>query len=135
MTKSYGVHTRDPRDPFGEKTTVWFPGELILGYYKKDPTHYANIETAVWVLESPLLIFEGVRQLNKGGWCFVGKPPQWYVADRVVATFPEKLVYSVYINPSLYVYNFRADEVDASDARYPLDWRNRYRREIWPATS
>lgn len=135
MTKAYGLEVIDPRNVSGGRTTAWFPGDLTLGFYKHDSLQYWNIITARAVLEEPRVIFEGVREFNTGGWCYVGRPEEWYIRPSVKHPFPDHLVYSVYLNPAMFVYHFRADEADLARPDYPLGWSKRYKGQIWPTIS
>src|SRR5688500_3810263 len=88
----------NPDDPGGVSVNAVIPYELILRYYKYNPVRYENLRAAKHVLVNPLRVFAGVRRFNEGGWCFTGRPSTWYITENVTATFPDNLVFSVYLN-------------------------------------
>lgn len=67
--------------------------------------------------------------------CFL--PPQisWYILDTVTAPFPENMVFAVYMNSRLYIYDARAEYCASDDTLCPVDWQNRYEGLVWKSTS
>jgi hypothetical protein len=135
LADDFACKTIDPNDPNGPRIEVIFPGSLTLRYYKYAPVRYWNLIAAKHVLELPERIFWGVREYNEGGWCYVGKPAEWYVRENVKAPFPGNKVFAVYINPLMRVYECRAEYAAEDDRLCPVDWENRYRGLIWKSTS
>jgi len=103
--------------------------------HKFKPVKYENLRAAKAVLESPKRIFYGIRTYNEGGWCYTGRPTEWTVKERVTASFPDYLVFAVYVNPRLEVFEWRAEPVDDRDPYCPKGWEDRYRGLIWKSTS
>lgn len=125
----------DPRDPAGPQARAIIPYNLVLRLYKINPVAYENLTCAKDVLENPRRIFEGTREHQTGGWCFVGGPGEWHIRQDVIVPFPRNLVFAVYLNPSMVVYDWRAEKQDPDDPLSPLGFGERYRRRIWPHTS
>lgn len=135
MARDFHFTTIDPRDPTGPKIEVVLPGQLIDFYYKHYVTRFLNLEAAKCVLDDPKRIFFGVREYNEGGWCYVGRPERWYIRPNVDATFPQHLVFAVYVNPRMHIYECRAEMAAQDDPLSPVDWQNRYRGLVWKTTS
>src|SRR6266516_2865758 len=104
MPNDYLIEIINPNNLKGPKTIAKIPYRVILNYYKYHPVRYENFRAAKCVLEHPDRIFSGVRQFNEGGWCFTGRPETWYILEGVSAPFPRHLIYAVYLNPKLDVY-------------------------------
>jgi|SRR6185437_5850122 len=135
MAADYSCRTINPTDPNGEKIDAIFPGDLTLRWYKYTPVRYENLRAAKWVLEHPERIFYGVREYNEGGWCYTARPSSWYVREREEGPFPQNLVFAVYLNPNMRVYECRAEMASGDDPFSPTDWQNRYRGLTWKSTS
>ena len=125
----------DPHNPDGSKKETTIPGDLILRWFKYQPVQYENLRSVKHVLDNPKRIFSGIRELNEGGWCYVGKPEKWYVKERCEVPFPTHLVFAVYLNDRMAVYNFRAEKADTDDALSPINWKNRFGGLIWKSIS
>lgn len=135
MAADYSCKTVDPTNPRGERIDAIFPGDLTLRMYKYSPVQYENLRAAKFVLENARRIFFGIREFNDGGWCYTARPVEWHVRPNVIAPFPENLIYAVYVNPNMRVYEWRAEPVDEDDPFCPDDWQNRYRGMTWKNTS
>jgi len=131
----YRIEIINPGDPLGPKTMAILPDRLIQKYYKDYPVRFENLKAAKSVLENPQRIFSGVRAFNEGGWCFTGKPLSWNIRESVIAPFPDNLVFSVYLNSRLYIYETRAEYCAQNDSLCPVDWENRYEGLVWKSTS
>jgi hypothetical protein len=131
MSKNFCTQIRNPEQPEGSKIEATIPHHLILNFYKFYPVRYENFRATKIVLENPLRIFSGVRQLNEGGFCFTGRPSKWYIKEDIVAPFPANLVFAVYLNPRYFVYECRAEPSADDDADCPEDWQNRFKALIW----
>lgn len=114
---------------------VVFPADLTLRFYKYSPTRYKNLITAKAVLDNVKRIFWGVREFQQGGYCYAGRPATWYVKEDVEASFPSDLVYVVYLNPRMFIYEIRAENAATDDPLCPIDWPNRFRGLRWKSTS
>jgi|ERR1022692_180769 hypothetical protein len=135
MPNDYLIEIINPIDPKGQKVQAIIPHTLILNYYKYHPVRFENFRTVRYVLANTDRIFSGIRQFNEGGWCFTGKPKSWYIKESVQAPFPENLVFSVYLNSRLYIYEARAEKCAVEDNLCPENWQNRYGALIWKTTS
>ena len=125
----------NPVDPTGPKILATIPHSLILHIYKYHPTQYENFRAAKFVLENPRRIFNGVRSMNRGGWCFTGRPETWNITEKETSTFPDDLVFAVYLNDRYFVYEFRAEVSDRQDVDCPNGWKDRYAGKTWISTS
>ena len=76
-----------------------------------------------------------MREFNEGGWCYTGRPTEWYIREGVVVSFPDNMVFAVYLNPNMRVYECRAEYVAPNAPLCPKDWQTRYRGLIWKSTS
>lgn len=130
-----GIKTINPEDPTGPFRDIYFPIDLVMGWYKNDPIRFANTEVAKFVLENPCAIFRGIREHKKGGYCYVGLPAEWCVAENVKATFPKDKVFCVYVNPAMFVYDFRAEKSDPAQECMPENPEGRFKEKLWPLTS
>jgi hypothetical protein len=131
----YNIEIRNPSDPANSKVTAIIPSGLIEAYYKYDIVRFQNFWAVKHVLENTKRIFAGVRRFNDGGWCFTGRPDMWYIRENVRAPFPKDLVFAVYLNPRLYVYEARAEHVASDDEFSPCEWEDRYSALIWKSIS
>lgn len=128
---SYLCKTVDPNNLNGPKIDAIIPAELYLRYYKYSPVRYENLRAAKYVLENTQVIFWGVREFNQGGWCYIGQPDEWYIAPGTVVPFSDDKVFAVYMNPTMRVYECRAEPADHKNPMFPKDWENRYGGLIW----
>lgn len=135
MAADYACRTRDPQNPVDGFVDAIFPADLTLQWYKSSPVRYENLRAAKYVLEHVERIFRGIREFNRGGWCYTGRPTEWHLRKDVVAPFPSKLVFAVYLNPRLRVYEARAEVAAIDDPMSPKDWANRYEGLVWKHTS
>ncbi len=134
---NYKCHTVDPDNPTGPRITVEIPADLYTRFYKYNPVRYENLRAVKHVLDNPKRIFWGVRKYNQGGWCYVGKPDEWYIKPGVAVPFPENKVFTVYVNPLRRVYEYGAEPAASDDPSCPIDWKStdRYRGLKWKSTS
>lgn len=137
MTANFECETIDPRNVTGPKAKAIFPGDLILRYYKFMPVRYLNLEAARFVLENTERILHGVRKFNRGGWCYTARPASWYIKVDVEATFPPGMVFAVYLNPNMMVYECRAEYAAEDDPMLPVGWNDpeRYKGLLWKRPS
>lgn len=104
-------------------------------YYKTSPVAFENLRCVKWVLLHPKRIFEGIREVNPGGWCYVGRPRSWHIRPRIEVPFPRHPVYAVYLNPNRFVYEWRAERAAHDDPESPVGFRERYGRLTWKSTT
>jgi len=127
--------TIDPNDPTGSKVDAIFPGDYTLKLYKYWRVDYENLRAAKCVLENVARIFFGVREFNEGGWCYTGRPGEWFISEAKIAPFPEDKVFAVYLNPNMRIYECRAEYAAPDDPLNPVNWQTRYRGLTWKNTS
>jgi len=135
LADDFSVKTVNPFDPEGDRVEVVIPGDLITRQYKYSSVDWHNLRAVKFVLENPLRIFKGVRDYETGGYCYVGRPPEWHIREKVVVPFPKRLVYAVYVNPNMRLYEHRAEKAAADDPLCPVDWADRYGALLWKSTS
>lgn len=135
MAADYKWHGIDPENPEGPPIEIVFPAGYTLSLYKYWRVDYENLRAAKYVLENTERIFFGVRIFNQGGWCYTGRPEEWYIREQIVVPFPKDKVFAVYINPRMRVYECRAERIANDDPLAPIDWRTRYRGLTWKRTS
>ncbi len=135
MAADYVCRTRDPENPAEGVVEVVFPARFTDGLYKHDPVGYENLRAAKYVLENVERIFRGLRRYDRRGWCYTGRPESWFIRPDVTVPFPETLVFAVYVNPRLRVFETRAEDVAADDPMSPQDWSGRYEALTWKRTS
>lgn len=128
------IEVIDPRAPNGPRAKAIIPRSIVLQVYKTNPVAYENLRCAKEVLEDPCRIFEGTREHQSGGWCFVGRPGTWHIRERVIVPFPCDRVFAVYLNPRMVVYAWRAEKTDPDDPLSPIGFAQRYRRLVWTRT-
>jgi hypothetical protein len=131
LSANFFCKTRDPNDPDGPCIDAIFPAYYTSKLFKHSPVDYENLRAAKYVLEHPERIFYGIREFNEGGWCYTGQPADWYIRDGIQVPFPKHLVFAVYLNPNMQVYECRAERVADDDAFSPADWKTRYRGLTW----
>jgi hypothetical protein len=86
-------------------------------------------------LDNTERIFYGVRVFNQGGWCYTGRPGEWYIKEGIVVPFPKDKIFAVYVNPRMRVYECRAERAADDDPLAPIDWLTRYGGLTWKRTS
>lgn len=125
----------DPENPGGPLTEVVIPVDLCTKWYKESSVDFYNLETAKAVLERPERIFSRPRFYEEGGFCYVGRPREWYVRPACKVPLPRNTVFAVYVNPNGRLYEVRLERADADDPACPVDWKRRYGDLLWKATS
>jgi len=97
---------------------------------------FQNLRAVKFVLENVERIFGGIREFNRGGWCFTGRPERWCIRNEdIEVPFPPNRILGVYLNSSLRVFDFQVEKTAPDDAFSPVDWQNRYGALIWKNTS
>lgn len=134
MARDYYFDVLDPGNPLGPKIQARLSGELYLHHYKCNYVKYLNLIAARHVLSNTLAIFEGVRDFQEGGWCYLGRPTSYYLRENVEAPLEHSRVFAVYINPAMGVYEWRLEVADANGSSLPEKHENRFKRLVWKAT-
>lgn len=136
MARWFTYKTLDPLDPSsGNTTEVRIADDYVERLNKYRPVDWYNLKALAEVLDAPNRIYYGIRELTDGGWCYVGRPKEWTVRDKVTATFPDFLVFVVYLTDDFRVYSHRAEPADPGDILSPKNWEERYRKLIWKKNS
>ena len=129
------VRTIDPRNPTGPKIPAVFPNNILRYAHQRNTVRFWNVRAAVAVLENPKRIFSGLRELNPGWWCYVGRPETWCLEEGphgpIFKPFPERLVFTVLLNDRMWVYDWLAELSDSEDSLSPAGWRDRYQALTW----
>jgi hypothetical protein len=110
---------------------VTIPDDLISRTNKYFTTEFKNLWCVKKVLDNPLQIYSGVRQLNYGFWCYTGRPESWWIKPNVESDFPDHLVYAVYLNDRFVLYSFRAELADEKDNSHIRGWEDRFGGLKW----
>jgi hypothetical protein len=63
------------------------------------------------------------------------RPREWYVRGGRLVPFPDDLVYALYINDAMWLYEWRAENVDHEDPLNPRGWKERFKALKWKSTS
>jgi len=122
----------DPHNPAGPPAIVTIPCDLVRRWYKYSYVDYQNLAgPGVEVLDKPLAIFGGVRAYEQGGYCYLGKPAQWYIRRDCLVSFPANRIFGVYVNPNFWLYDVQAEKLERDDPFRPVNWRNRYEVLLW----
>ncbi len=136
MAADYKWHGINPENPEGPQVEIVFPAGYTLALYKHAPVDYENLRAAKYVLDHTERIFYGVRtSFYPGGWCYTGRPMEWYIKERIEAPFPSNRIFAVYINPQMKVYECRAEFQADDDPLAPIDWQTRFGGLTWKRTS
>ena len=136
MTHSFNtLNIIDPKNPTGKRIEAVIPGDLIIRWYKYHPVMYENLRAVKAVLDDPKRIYAGIRAINEGWFCYVGRPETWYIKEDTEVPFPKNRVFAVYLNNRMHVYNFTAEYIDSDDPLSPKDWKNRFTGLLWQSTS
>lgn len=136
MRDGYRVQAISPVNPETEHVDVVIPLDLARRWYKESSVDFDNLEIAKEVLENPLRIFEGVRDYEEGGFCYVGKPKSVYVRPKCTAPLPHDCVFTVYVNRNMRLYEIRTEAADKDeDPLSPKGWKERYGGLRWRSTS
>ncbi|MBI1320579.1 MAG: hypothetical protein GC168_16775 [Candidatus Hydrogenedens sp.] len=133
MTRNFACETIDPLNP-ESVVEVTIPADLVRRVYQHNSVEYENLRCVKEVLDNPLNIYCGVRHMNYGFWCFVGRPKRYYVREGVIAEpFPEHLIYAVYLNDRFILYSFRPERASADDRNHIDRWEERFGGLKWTA--
>ena len=132
MAADFRCKTINPEDPDGPKRDAIFPAAYTTRLFKYWPVDFENLRAAKFVLENTRRVFFGVRHFSEGGWCYTGRPTEWYIRERIEVPFPLDKVFAVYMNPQMPVYECRAEYADNQDPLCPVGWQTRYRGLTWP---
>jgi len=89
-----------------------------------------------YVIQNPTAIFEGIRRdaddPNYGAsWrCYCGLPTCAFNASGKEVNPPAGMVFLVFVNDEMVVYNWRWDKADADTPRYPHNYKDRFRERV-----
>lgn len=135
LPRDYEILTINPKEPTGPKIPAILPVGLMERYYKYRFVDFENLRAAKHVLEKPKRIYPVLREFSEEErWCYIGRPESWYVAENVTAPFPRHLVFAVYLDSRMIVYQSRAELAAQDDHMSPVNWQNRYGGLVWKST-
>lgn len=90
------------------------------------------------ILVDPAYVFEGVRDLLQGSLCYSGiASRRWLNSGNSCPPVPG-FVFTVYVNPLGYVYEWRWEKADERDPSKPKNYDSTERfsgGQIWPHTA
>lgn len=133
--RDFEILTVNPKDPYGPKIPAIVPLGLIKRYHKYRSVDFENLRAAKHVLENPQRIFSVLREFgDEERWCYTGRPERWYAAENVTAPFPDNLVFAVYLDSRIRIYQSRAERVAEDDRMSPVSWQSRYGGLVWKST-
>ncbi|MDP2898073.1 MAG: hypothetical protein Q8Q12_16180 [bacterium] len=136
QARDFEILTINPRDPQATKIPAIVPLGLIERYHKYRSVDFENLRAAKYVLENAQRIFSVLREFgDEERWCYTGRPERWYVAENVTAPFPDNLVFAVYLDSRIRIYQSRAERVAEDDPMSPVNWQSRYGGLVWKSTS
>ncbi len=133
----FRIKTLNPVDPLQEKVDVKVPRDLIAELFRRGhKTKYMNLEAAREVLEGSPSIFIGIRMetgigMERGGYCYAGRPSMLYNGSGKLVEFPSDKVYAVYVSTEMELYEWRDEYADKDDPEFPINWRERYASCKW----
>ena len=129
----YTIEALNPEDPCGPRGCIFFPKSLELRLYKFRRADFENLKNVAVVTRQTKAVFKGVREEieRNWGWCYVGKPLFYYREDGTKVREGKNMVYTVYVNPRLEIYECGWEPSDPEDAFCPEDFHNRYGSRIW----
>ncbi len=132
MVATYQLDAQDPHDP-DSVAKIKLPGDLIERFFRQSNTKVENLPLVAATLRQPDAVFEGIRERSTGGWCYTKTRPsdEWTIQDNISSTFPAHLLFAVYLNPRMHVYEWRAERAVRPGSAYPEDWEARFLRCIW----
>lgn len=135
MANDYQLQVVDPNRPPTSMVMAIIPADVCLRAYKANEVKYQNLRAAKFVLQNPLLIFEGVREHQEGGWCYIARPAEFFIRPTIVVPLPAELVFAAYLNPARRLYEWRLEPAESPGSAYPSGHKSRYKRESWKNTS
>jgi len=82
-------------------------------------------------VQHPTAIFEGLRDEDDEGLCYVSRPPHRYVgkAGHEVPPPPDR-VFIVFVSPDRVIYNWRWEPCDTEDSDLPVGHAGRFDRRL-----
>lgn len=108
---------------------------LVLQWYKKGWKKFFDYKNLAWSLKNPTAIFRGLeRQDHEGSFCYVALPDYHWVGEGREDCRPKRdgYVFEVYVDSSLWIYNWRWGKADFDDGNVPADYKERYGEKLWP---
>lgn len=135
MAKDFTIQVVDPDRPPTSFVNAVIPGDLYQHYFKTNEAKYRNLVAADFVLRNPTLIFEGVREYQEGGWCYVGRPASYFLRPKIEVPLPPGFVFAAYLNPVRRLYEWRLEPAESDNSPYPKAHEDRYKRLAWTSIS
>jgi hypothetical protein len=128
----YDVEALNPHGQTAATWTVLVPVSLVRHWLKESEVDFQNLKHLVpAILRAPVAVFEGVRDYEEGGYCYLGKPTDWYVKPRCLVPFPKDRIFAVYVNPMRRLYDIQAEKTEPGSMYRPEGWKERYEALLW----
>lgn len=111
------------------------PNSLVEHVQRYGPEHkFHELKLVKEVLELPTVIFEGLREEQEDGLCFVGVPSGSYTNQGRKRPPLRGKTFLVFLTSDSKVFQWRWEEADPDREGYPVKWRERFARQKWPKT-
>jgi hypothetical protein len=130
-------------DPVTDDTIeICIPDYLQERWLEHARMQFRNLEVAQYVLDNPILIYDGIRPLDDhfhvepmmNGRAYIGQPKFYYNTWVDTCSFPENMLYVVYTNNRNELFEHRFIKRDMSADCAPVDALERFRSQLWPKT-
>ncbi|MCX5674736.1 MAG: hypothetical protein NTX87_06985 [Planctomycetota bacterium] len=129
------VDALNPHEQTGATWSVLLPIGLVRHWLKESEVDYQNLKHLVpEILRKPVAVFGGVRVYEQGGYCYLGKPADWYIRPNCLVPFPKERIFAVYVNPMCRLYEIQAEKVEPPSLYRPKGWKDRYEALLWSTT-
>ena len=113
---------QEPEDRTGKaRTYAWVSVHDLREIFKRNLWKFHNLRTAEVVLQNPHRVFKHIRTGQvRPGWCYSKQVDRIWSADGTgTVRSRQGLVFSVYLNADLAVFEWGSDECEPSDPRSP----------------
>lgn len=95
---------------------------------------YYGMRLVPEVLLKPTAVFQGLnRPEYSDGYCYAGRPAEWWIDSKVKAPAPPDAVMLVFIKREfgLVVLDWEWRRADATNKGSPANWQKDFERMIW----
>ena len=120
-------------DPSGSgETTYFLPRARTDHIYKYGPAyvHY-DIALLPRALKQPVAIFEGLRDDQREGLCYVARPDRRYLNSGRTAAARQDMVFLVTIANNGTIFQWRWEKADPQNRKFPINWEERFGSKRW----
>lgn len=131
-----GYLIQDGRSPFSPRESAEFRlSQSSLNHLLRyGPSHkFFEALSIPDVLRKPSAIFQGLERDNfEAGFCYTGIPAHRYLDHNITVPPPPGFVFTIFMDKDLVIFDWRWERADSKMARHPLDFKNRFRKKLWP---